>query len=1793
MKRKLKLGILIISVLLIGIILKSVTSIATATDNTYYTVNNQIPLRTTQVMEQYSYYSTRTTAYLFDNGDNTLDKVDIKNDKIYIMKLNSSFGKISEKEINTELSEVGGIYSGKNYNFVVYGQDNASKDNNAEVIRVVKYSKNWDRLGQCSINNINTTIPFDAGNCRMAEKDDKLIIHTSHEMYSGHQANLTLSINQSNMQRTFINSGTSSSGASGYVSHSFNQFVTVDGENYYTVDHGDAYPRGVVICKFNVADLSKTSVPKPTSYANVFVAEGAAGDNATGLSIGGFELSDNNCLVVGNSVRQIADGKNNYEKRNVFLTVTPKNDISRAKTKTIWLTNNDNAGKVNTTIPYIVKLNNNRFLIMWSLDGRKNYGKVQMIVVDGNGNKLTDTITFGGMLSYCKPIVFNNKVVWYSATSEIEKTIFFHIDASTNAKVNNYNNKNLKNYQGTEHFDLTENIQGDFILGTYDDSSENLVLPYIDYPWVKMSLRSATFKNCTKVKNITIPGQYGRSIAFRGEKGIFEKCKSIENVNFLNGVKKVWDDDFCNCTNLKTVNFGNTMEEIGKNAFRYTGITNLNLPNSLTTLNDYAFSSIDNLSEIKFSNGLKTIGRFAFAYAGNLKTIQLPESLEEIGENAFYMGGKLEGTIVIPSNVKAIGDETFEGNRGIEKLVFSNSNTPANSRMVINNHTMDVGETYKPLEGVKISKVEVDAGKESYVDIAKDGTITALKEGSSISVDYYVEGQEKFVFVTILKIQKSMKLKDISINKTDIKLKHGQTDKLTVTYNPTNTTDSKDLIWTSSNPNVATISNDGTITGKGNGTTVITVKCGSITKQCNVEVREAYFVNKWLNIETSTLPPVILEGMKYKAELDNGQFAEVELKVNNRNVIVSATGIIANMPGFATLTAYDERYGNLTYIAFVNDTVMLSDGTYQFPGDLNGNGAFDSEDITLLTNIINNNNLSQDNKKICDINGDGQYNNLDIEVLKTIVNENKISIGKEIPINDMDVTMDNITVDNKKRYTLKAKVWPTNTTMDKNVTYTSATPDVATVDSNGIITVLKAGNAIFIAKSVNGVYRDCMVTYTNDDITNKETTEPTPIDPSAPEVPITSISVSPTNTTLQKNQTVKITATINPTNTTQSKVINWITSDCSVATVDESGVVTGIGNGTAIITARTSNGKTAMCNVTVNAPTDPTDPTTPDTPVTPTTIPITNVMINPSNKIIKKNETFKISATVNPTNTTENKTITWITSDSTVATVDQSGLVTGKQNGTAIITAKASNGKTAICSITVNTPTDPSTPDTPVTPTVIPITSVTVNPTATTIKKGATARITATINPTNTTQSKTITWTTSNGAVATVNASGVVTGTGNGTATITARASNGKTAVCRVTVYTQTTPTVIPITSVSVNPTATTIKKGATARITATINPTNTTQSKTITWTTSNGAVATVNASGVVTGTGNGTATITARASNGKTATCRVTVYTPTSTTPTNPTNSSTPKAIPNISYRTHVQNVGWQGYVKNGQMAGTSGRALRLEGINIKLENNQYGGGVSYQTHVQNVGWQNYVQNGAMSGTSGKCLRLEGIRINLTGQIANYYDIYYRVHCQDVGWLDWAKNGESAGSSGFSYRLEGIEIKLVKKGGTAPGKTNRHFVQKYLTYQTHVQNVGWQRNVQDTEMSGTSGRSLRLEGIKIALQNKPYDGNIEYRTHVQNIGWQNYVKNGAMSGTNGRSLRLEAIQIRLTGTMAQKYDIYYRVHCQNFGWMGWAKNGQAAGSAGYCYRLEGIQICLMPKGANAPGSTVNCFRSK
>lgn len=144
------------------------------------------------------------------------------------------------------------------------------------------------------------------------------------------------------------------------------------------------------------------------------------------------------------------------------------------------------------------------------------------------------------------------------------------------------------------------------------------------------------------------------------------------------------------------------------------------------------------------------------------------------------------------------------------------------------------------------------------------------------------------------------------------------------------------------------------------------------------------------------------------------------------------------------------------------------------------------------------------------------------------------------------------------------------------------------------------------------------------------------------------------------------------------------------------------------------------------------------------------------------------------------------------------------------------------------------------------------------------------------------------------------------------------------------------------------------------------------------------------------------------------------------------------------------------------------------------------------------------------------------------------------------------------------------------------------VLYVTHVQTVGWMNYVNDGQLSGSTGKSYRLEGIKIKLETSE-DLSIKYSTHIQNIGWQTWKTNDELSGTTGLSLRLEGIKIVLEGTDALKYDIYYHVHIQDYGWLDWAKNGEAAGSEGLSKRLEAIEIKILPKGAdlNQVGITI------
>lgn len=311
--------------------------------------------------------------------------------------------------------------------------------------------------------------------------------------------------------------------------------------------------------------------------------------------------------------------------------------------------------------------------------------------------------------------------------------------------------------------------------------------------------------------------------------------------------------------------------------------------------------------------------------------------------------------------------------------------------------------------------------------------------------------------------------------------------------------------------------------------------------------------------------------------------------------------------------------------------------------------------------------------------------------------------------------------------------------------------------------------------------------------------------------------------------------------------------------------------------------------------------------------------------------------------------------------------------------------------------------------------------------------------------------------------------------------------------------------------------------------------------------------------------------------------------------------AAPTVKYHVHVQKIGWQDWRENGVSAGTTGEAKRLEGIEIKVEGDAKLG-IQYMTHIQGIGWETeWRENGGMSGTYAQAKRLEAIKIRLTGEDASKYDVYYRVHAQSYGWLGWAKNGAPAGTAAQAKRLEAIQIQILPKG-TLPsegsmgcpfvdlGKTPTVAADGAVVYSVHVQSYGNQAAVCDGAVAGTFAEAKRLEGIRISLNTAKLDiagltGGITYRTHVQTYGWsKGWVSDGALSGTTAEAKRLEAIEIKLTGEVANYYDVYYRVHAQTYGWLGWAKNGQTSGTAGFGKRLEGIQICVVPKGSEAPG---------
>ena len=282
---------------------------------------------------------------------------------------------------------------------------------------------------------------------------------------------------------------------------------------------------------------------------------------------------------------------------------------------------------------------------------------------------------------------------------------------------------------------------------------------------------------------------------------------------------------------------------------------------------------------------------------------------------------------------------------------------------------------------------------------------------------------------------------------------------------------------------------------------------------------------------------------------------------------------------------------------------------------------------------------------------------------------------------------------------------------------------------------------------------------------------------------VNGVSLNKNSTTIKVGNTETLTATVSPSDAT-CKYVTWTTSDKTIATVDENGKVTGIKKGSATIKVETADGDyTATCDVTISEDEDP-------------TVEVTGVSLNKQETTIKVGNLERLIATIEPNNAT-NKNVTWSSSNKTIATVDSNGVVTGVKKGKAKITATTEDGNhTATCNVTIE--------EAP--PTTISVTGVSLNKNETTIEKGKTETLVATVTPENATNKK-VTWTSNQEEIATVDSNGVVTGVKKGTAKITVTTEDGNhTETCNVTV--NETEKIVEKIEIKTNPDKTTYIKG-------------------------------------------------------------------------------------------------------------------------------------------------------------------------------------------------------------------------------------------------------------------------------------------------------------------------------------------------------------------------------------------------
>ena len=747
--------------------------------------------------------------------------------------------------------------------------------------------------------------------------------------------------------------------------------------------------------------------------------------------------------------------------------------------------------------------------------------------------------------------------------------------------------------------------------------------------------------------------------------------------------------------------------------------------------------------------------------------------------------------------------------------------------------TLTEGETAMLV--ATVSPVDADnpsvswsSGDNSIATVDANGLVTAISAGTvSITVTTDEGGFTASSMVTVEAA--AVPVTGVDVSPPTLTLTEGETAMLVATVSPVDA-DNPSVSWSSGDNSIATVDANGLVTAISAGTVSITVTTdeGGFTASSMVTVEAAAVPVTGVEVSPQTLTltegeTAMLVATVSPVDADNPSVSWSS--GDNSIATVDANGLVtAISAGTVSITVTTEEGGfTASSTVTVEAAAVPVTGVEVSPQTLT---LTEGETAMLVATVSP---VDADNPSVSWSSGDNSIATVDANGLVTAISAGTVSItvttdeggftasstvtveAAAVPVTGVEVSPQTLTLTEGETAMLVATVSPVDAD-NPSVSWTSGDNSIATVDANGLVTAIGAGTVSITATTDEGGFTaSSMVTV------------------EAAAVPVTGVDVSPPTLTLTEGETAMLVATVSPVDADNPSV-SWTSGDNSIATVDANGLVTGIGAGTVSITVTTEEGGfTASSTVTVEA----------------AAVPVTGVDVSPQTLTLTEGETAMLVATVSPVDA-DNPSVSWTSGDDGIATVDANGMVTGIGAGTVSITVTTEEGGfTASSTVTVEAA-------------AVPVTGVEVSPQTLTLTEGETAMLVATVSPVDA-DNPSVSWSSGDDTIATVDANGLVTAIGAGTVSITVTTEEGGfTASSTVTVE----AAAVPVTGVEVSPQTLTLTEGETAMLVATVSPVDA-DNPSVSWSSGDNSIATVDANGLVTAISAGTVSITVTTDEG------------------------------------------------------------------------------------------------------------------------------------------------------------------------------------------------------------------------------------------------------------------------------------------------------------------------------------------